>query len=165
MRNILFAAVVVAACPLGASAQPTPSPAAASKPAGPYDACREAALAVDDGLRDLGEAGLAKIEGISDNSAPRATLRAAERTAIFTAIQANLTLMSALRCPAAPQLPISDDVYLSAAIDCSTARDAYISQKIKGDVAPGVEAADKEKCTKSNWKPGPAWAAARVPPR
>jgi hypothetical protein len=120
------------------SAQPTPSAGSA------YSFCREAGMAIDDSLR---EAGYTKAQDIGDDSAPRATMRAARITAEMAAIQANITLMIANHCPL-PDLPMSSSVYEGAAIECVLARDTETV---------------KAKCDRATWLPGPRWLAAKRP--
>jgi hypothetical protein len=121
--------------------RPVPSLAVGSNGSG-YSICHEANFAIDEALM---ESSYLKARGIGDDSAPRATMRAAEVTAQVASAQANLSLLIASDCPL-PDLPISASVYEGAAIDCVLAR-------TEDDV--------KAKCNRTAWGPGPRWLAAK----
>lgn len=57
------------------------------------------------------------VESITDDSAPRVTMRAAQETAEMARIQANIALLGANRCPAYPHA-ITPTAYGPAALNC-----------------------------------------------
>lgn len=86
------------------------------------------------------EMNLAEIyaEGLGDNSAPRATMRATRTTSEMSQANVILGLMAANKCPAPTKAP-SEYTYAAAALNCSTAR-------LKG--ATQIPA-----CDRTLWKP------------
>jgi hypothetical protein len=109
----------------------------------PYVVCVELASSVDDALK---EASAIKESGDLDNSAPRATMRAAQETAVLTSAAATIALMRDNKCPL-PDVPISDAVYASAALHCS------LSTKDEAAIT----------CDRSKWSYGPRWAGRAKP--
>jgi hypothetical protein len=81
-------------------------------------------------------------EGITDNSAPRATLRATEDSNDLAKAQIILTLSQAYKCPLPPSAP-SYINFFSNALSCRT------------DVMKG--ASNSPKCDRSSWKPLAEW--------
>jgi hypothetical protein len=77
---------------------------------------------------------------VGDNSAPRATLRAMEDANELSKAKMALDLMRDHRCPMPKTLP-SAGPYISAALDCRTAR-----MKASSSATP-------EECKRENWKP------------
>jgi hypothetical protein len=124
-RAALF--IVIAVATAGTANAQTRPPAASG-------VCERLKTAVDD---DLKEISYLYVSGIADDSAPRATMRAADSTAHIAAIQANLTLMSAAHCTM-PTTPISPSVYLENALECSLAKD-------KDEI--------DAKCARAKWQP------------
>lgn len=77
-------------------------------------------------------------EGIGDNSAPRSTLRAIEEGNDLMKAGLTLQFMRDSKCPLPKSAP-SGNAYVSAALDCSTAR-----------LKSGYEAA-KAVCDRTKW--------------
>jgi hypothetical protein len=78
--------------------------------------------------------------GILDDSAPRATMRAAQTANLIAMVHSNVLLKQANGCPSHTR-PVSDDWYMLPAMACETARLRR----------PGV--ADLPECDRANWKP------------
>lgn len=88
----------------------TPPVPSAARPTG----CALFTQVFENGLKDLSEM---RVQDIGDDSAPRATMRAARATQIYAQMAVNLELMAAAKCPL-PKDAVSDDWYLGAALTC-----------------------------------------------
>lgn len=91
--------------------QQTPS---ASAPAGKCAALKQEWKDIEVGL------GQNKADGFLDESAPRATMRAAQDTAAYEKAAVTLQLMEASRC-ALPDRPPNDQTYFGKALECKSA--------------------------------------------
>ena len=133
MKVILMTALALTS-PVSAMAQTTTA-APASSPAPKLSTCE--ALAADWKRFEMNMADRFA-DGVGDNSAPRATLRAIEEGNDL--LKANLTLqfMRDNKCSLPKAAPSGSD-YISAALECST-------QRLK----VGFEAA-KAVCDRANW--------------
>lgn len=117
-----------------ASSFPQVAAAQAAPGAKPTALCPGLATQWDNVEKDLAAR---EANGVGDNSAPRATLRAIENSNDLARAQMVLSLMQAGRC-SLPDSPPSYVVYLSNALSCATAR-------LKGTKDP-VE------CDRKGWK-------------
>ncbi len=128
----------LAAAPLPAFSQakaPTAAPAAAPAPAA---ICTDGVTTLDQVLKNL--SGL-WAEGLGDDSAPRATMRAAQKTANYAQAQVVLAQMSQAKCPAYPKV-IGELWYLHAAQACEKASANFKT----GDTL--------DECDKGKWTSG-----------
>ena len=78
-------------------------------------------------------------EGLGDDSAPRATMRAAQATEAVSEAQANIALLEAHHCSAYAR-PISDGAYMNDALVCHLAR-------VKATDATAIPECDQTKWT------------------
>jgi hypothetical protein len=146
LRQFLTLAAAFAATFLaGDSAAAPPAAPVAASPAG--KACTWAASAYDKALKDMADV---KAESIGyDDSAPRATMRAAQLEAYASIANASIAYGAAHRCPG-PALPPDPSVYLEAAAGCRLA----IMQSAR---AGANDTSYKAKCARDSWTPGVEW--------
>jgi len=116
--------------------------------------CRLASAAIDNALKEMS---LLTMEGIQDNSAPRATMRAAQSSNLQSQIQNNILLMRSYGCAPYAQ-PITDNVYLVPAIKCMTARKNEEAAALRSqlglptsDSAKAPDTTSEELCDQSKW--------------
>ncbi len=133
--SLLAALSVAVVLPAESVAQtkPTPAPAAASAPA---PICAAAATRLDLIQRDLSSL---RVDEIGDDSAPRATMRGAQTTALYAEAQVLLTQMSQSKCSPYPEV-IGNIRYLNGALACNLAKRNFKS----GDKL--------EECDTSKWE-------------
>jgi hypothetical protein len=132
MKHLMMAAIAAALIAPPAMAQTVAGANA--------KACKALSDAVEDGQQLLAQK---QIAALGDDSAPRATMRAAEASAEYGRAQANLSLMVSLHCPAYTH-PIGPDRFLNAAAQCQLA--------VRKPGASGVPA----ECKRADWKPFPS---------
>lgn len=115
---------------------PTVSAQTPATPAAPKSVCQTLA----DDYR-LVEENLAQsfVDGLADNSAPRATLRAMEEANGLASAALTVAFMRDNKCPLPKRAP-STTKFLGAALECSTAR----------GTVPARETAPQ--CVRANWK-------------
>ena len=130
MRRIVLIAL------LATSAQVTAQVRSSAGPAPTAGTCSRLALTYDGVSKDLASN---FAEGLGDNSAPRATLRAIEDSNSLTQAHMALDLMRDYHCPMPKDAPASA-YYLSAALTCDTDR-----LKAKGSDTP-------DSCDRSKWQ-------------
>jgi hypothetical protein len=82
--------------------------------------------------------------GLSDDSAPRATMRATQDVATYTRASLILNLMEANHCSLPARAPAAT-TYLSAALDCRLARMKATLDEVKAGIAA---------CDRSKWVQG-----------
>jgi hypothetical protein len=116
MKAILLAGLILA--PMPAFAQTTPAPSKAAGTA-PITKCEKLARQWRGIEFSMAERNVAEI---SDNSAPRATLRAMEEANDLARAGMILQFMKDNRCTGLPSSPPSYLTYLLGALNCSTAR-------------------------------------------
>lgn len=78
-----------------------------------------------------------QVDGLSDNSAPRATLRQQKRTNALTRIAISVDLMAQNKCPPL-SAPIDELAYITDALACET---ALLERK-----------SDDPACKRADWK-------------
>lgn len=132
----LMIALALAGATTPAAKAPTPAPA----PAGQAD-CAGFNRVIDEAMMDLSYSTAAMF---LDDSAPRLTLRNEEVANAWRAIEVNLTLLAAGRCPM-PKNPISATSYSPSADLCDLAKTAEDRKKacdrsnwIRGDGRPSL---------------------------
>lgn len=132
----VIAVVAITAAPVAAQVAKPAAPAAA-----PASKC--STLAGD--WRSI-EIALAEnsADSVTDNSAPRATMRAAEDTVSFSKAQIVLRLMELNRCPL-PDRPPLPGTFLLEALSCKTARMKATLDQLKAGVP---------ECDSAKWKGG-----------
>jgi hypothetical protein len=130
----IAATAALAAAPMSALSQ-TKAPAAAPTAAPSSAICGDGVIALDEVLKNL--SGL-WAEGLGDDSAPRATMRAAQKTANYSQAQAVLGQMSQAKCPQYPKV-IGELWYLKAAQACEKAKANFKTGDTLGE------------CDKGNW--------------
>lgn len=118
-------------------AAPMPAQAAVAPAARPSANGRCQALKVDWTAIEKELASIAAAD-FSDDSAPRATMRAIQTNNQLTLAQMTLTMMQAAGC-SLPSEPPSEQQYLTSALDCRT-------ERLKGVEKP-------TSCDRATWKP------------
>jgi hypothetical protein len=79
------------------------------------------------------EIAFADVDGIFDDSAPRATIRKMEKVFQASALQSNLLLMQANKCPP-PKAPVNAMAYRESAILCAIASSKAQRAGDKGEI-------------------------------
>ena len=99
-------------------------------------ACADLSKAVEFQLK---KAASSSAEGITDNSAPRATLRELRISNSLALVGMNLTLMAQNKCPPR-QKPVNPMIYFGEALDCeiATQKGEKDSPRCKMDTWQGV---------------------------
>lgn len=146
MRLMLLAVAAVATVgsPMG------PATAAPPAPPGPSQICKDLVASVT-----LGEQNLADTfaQGVADDSAPRANLRATQSVAEMQRIAINLELMRDHHCAPLPHA-ISVGAYLTQAIECRTAI-MRGGDKPEPSIAPITHSGMPESCDREMWVRSP----------
>ena len=127
IRIILLGSILTLPLPGSAAAQTTPAP--------PLSTCESLRGQWQDVEKEL--AGI-NAEGIADNSAPRATMRAIQISNQLSNAQMILTLMSANKCPLPKRAPSSINYALDAT-KCAT-------EVLRGNYSSDM-------CKRANWTP------------
>lgn len=107
--------------------------------------CETLSAAVDDQIK---KAASTFAEGITDNSAPRATMRELQIANSLSLVRINLDLMVQNKCPARKS-PVDPMIYLSDALACEVALQ-------KGDKEPAA-------CKRDTWQSPHAATASPKP--
>lgn len=139
MRLVIGCALALAAGPLSAQIRigaGEPAKPAAAPPAPPATTCSILASTYEGASMDLAAN---RAEGVGDNSAPRATLRAMEDANTLAEARITLDLMRDHKC-ALPKSAPTSIFYLSDALSCATDR-----LKSQGAGSP-------PSCDRSKWK-------------
>jgi hypothetical protein len=105
-----FGVLLVAACRF--------TQAAEVKSQAPQDVCERLSAAVEDGVKELSQI---RVDGLTDDSAPRETNRQLEKVITTNLMQMHLTLMQANKCTL-PKTTFYDTAYYTDALSCATAR-------------------------------------------
>jgi hypothetical protein len=106
------------------------------------DACTRLSTAIDDSLKEISHQ---YASGILEDSAMRATHQSTVIGNQLQLIDLNLRLLEAAKCQV-PKEPITQDAYLSAALDCHTA-----GMKMKMPRA-GEKPSVPPECDRKTWK-------------
>jgi len=147
-RRIAAAVASLALLPATSDAQTKAAPAPSAAPSGASRLCETATSRIEDIQKDLAQI---HADELGDDSAPRATMRAAQSTAFFSETQVLLAQMTQARCSPYPTT-IGWDRYYAQAISC---RSATLNFKT-GDTL--------DACRKSAWNVSPP-AEIKQPPK
>lgn len=142
MRNQATLACLTIALAIGSH---SPGIAQAAKPTAPVAAPAGKCAALANDWRSI-EIALANnsVDSATDNSAPRATMRAAEDTMTYSKAQIVLRLMEVNRC-ALPDRPPLPGTFLLEALSCKTARMKATIEQVRAGIP---------ECDQANWKGG-----------
>jgi hypothetical protein len=144
MRYLLVASLLVSsssvsAAPAHKSARKAATPAICASLASDYDAASK-------------KLAMLKVEGIIDDSAPRATMRETESTNIIDQARITMDIMKNNGCKSPTAAP-SADRYITAAFACETAATkqstAALQAAMQGNAAP--DSPSPAECDQSKW--------------
>jgi hypothetical protein len=146
MRVLVVASLLITSTPL--SAAPARKPAKkAAEPA----ICASLASDYEGASKKLA---MLKVEGIFDNSAPRATMRETQSTNIMEQARFTMDLMKNNGCKGPTAAP-SADRYMSAALDCMKERATRTADaawaKLDGKPA-AISSEPPTQCEQTSWK-------------
>lgn len=146
MRYLLVASLVFASTPL--TAEPAKKP---SKKASDQKICVTLASDYEAASKKLA---MIKVEGMLDNSAPRATMRATQSTTILDQARFTVGLMKDNGCKAPTAAP-SADRYTLAALGCLNERASQRADAAwaKLDGKTVTDPAPAAKCVQDSWVP------------